>query len=47
MDPRGAWLSKDGLRYHQQPGEVIDMKRAVANLTALAAFLKAESPPGR
>ena len=39
MDPRGAWVSNDGLRYHKQPGPVIDMRRAVTNLNQLAAYL--------
>ena len=43
LDERGAWITKDGLRYHKQPGPVIDMRQTVANLCTLADFLAA--PP--
>ena len=41
MDDRGAWVTNDGLRYHKQPGPVIDMRVAASHLTTLAAFLSA------
>jgi len=43
LDERGAWITNDGLRYHKQPGPVIDMRQTVANLCRLADFLAA--PP--
>lgn len=39
QDDRGAWVTEDGLRYHKQPGTVIDMGVAVRNLTTLANYL--------
>ena len=39
MDARGAWISQSGLRYHQTPGAVIDMRVAVNNLIQLAEYL--------
>ncbi|QNN24400.1 pectic acid lyase [Planctomycetales bacterium ZRK34] len=44
MDHRGAWVTDDGLRYHKQPGPVIDMRVAVRNLNVLAEYLAASKP---
>ena len=44
MDQRGAWVTDDGLRYHKQPGPVIDMRVAVKNLNVLAEYLAASKP---
>ncbi|MCG8509156.1 MAG: pectate lyase, partial [Rhodospirillales bacterium] len=42
MDERGAWVTDTGLRYHNKPGNVIDMRETVRNLNTLADFLMAE-----
>ncbi len=42
LDDRGAWITDGGLRYHRQPGSVIDMRVTVANLRTLARFLYAQ-----
>ncbi|KAA5545973.1 pectic acid lyase [Roseiconus nitratireducens] len=39
LDDRGAWLSKDGLRYHKTPGPTIDMADVRKNLNLLADYL--------
>ena len=39
QDARGAWITSEGLRYHDHAGPVIDMKETVANLRTLADFL--------
>jgi hypothetical protein len=43
LDDRGAWVTNDGLRYHKQPGPVIDMRQTVANLCTLADYLATPS----
>ncbi len=42
MDPRGAWITSTGLRFHKRTGPVIDMRVAVENLNNLADFLDEE-----
>ncbi len=39
QDARGAWITSEGLRYHDHAGPVIDMKETVANLRTLADYL--------
>ncbi len=39
MDERGAWILEQEMRYHNQPGPVIDMKNTVEQLLELADFL--------
>lgn len=42
QDDRGAWVTDTGMRYHKQPGAVIDMRVANENLRKLAVFLSAK-----
>ncbi len=39
LDERGAWVTAEGLRYHKQPGPVVDMQVTVNNLMTLAGYL--------
>jgi len=41
LDGRGAWVTDQGLRYHNKEGRVIDMRTTVKHLNTLADYLAA------
>ena len=45
LDPRGAWVTEGGLKYHRRSGPVIEMQVAVRHLNLLADFLAGSDRP--
>ncbi len=45
LDPRGAWVTNDGLRFQPYTGPIIDMRIAVTQLNTLANYLAATRGP--